>query len=453
MIRMGDGTGKAQAADYAAATPASARLYEEARRYVAGGVSRTTIHFRPHPLYLARGEGARVWDADGVERLDFIGNYTALILGHRHPAILEAIQEQLTRGTAFAAATEEEIALARELCERLPSVELLHFANSGTEATMYAMRLARAHTGRPVIARFEGCYHGSHDAAEVSVAPDPDAAGPDDAPLPAPDSPGIPPRVLDDTLVLSFNDPVAVGALLRRHRDRVAGVIIDPLLSATGLIPARPEFLHELRRVTEELGMVLIFDEVISFRVGLAGMQGRCGVLPDLTTLGKIIGGGLPVAAFGGRRELMELLDPDRERPVVHSGTYNGHPLGMAAGLAAMRRLTPEVMDRLDRQGEWLRSQLDELFADHRVPGQATGLGSLFNLHFTDGELTDYRSVRRSSPPGMAHRFLLGMLNHGVLLAARGLGALSTPMEQPELRAFLDAADRVLAELREGAAT
>src|SRR5215472_6128327 len=197
---------------YRASTPESARLYAEARRHIAGGVTRTTIHHAPHTLYAQRGDGARVWDADETGRLDFIGNYTALILGHRHPAVVAAIEDQLARGTAFAAANAEEIALARELCGRLPSVDLLHFANSGTEATMYAMRLARAHTGRPAIARFEGCYHGSHDAAEVSVAPDPAAAGPDDAPLAVAESPGIPASVLHDTVVLPYNDPVAVAA-------------------------------------------------------------------------------------------------------------------------------------------------------------------------------------------------------------------------------------------------
>src|SRR5262252_4538529 len=385
---------------YERATPASARLFGEARRYIAGGTTRTTIHFEPHPLYATRGDGALIWDADGTERVDFIGNYTALILGHRPPAVVAAIEDQLARGTAFAAANEQEMALARELCGRVPSVELLHFANSGTEATMYAMRLARAFTGRPAIARFEGCYHGTHDAAEVSVTPNLDRAGPDDAPLPVAEAPGIPDSVLADTLVLPYNDISASAALLRRNRHRVAGVIIDPLMSATGLVPARQEFLQELRLLTQQLGMVLIFDEVISFRVGRAGMQGLYGVWPDLTTLGKIIGGGLPVAAFGGRRDIMELLDPERERPLPHGGTYNGNALGVAAGLAAMRELTDEAFDRLERQGEWLRNQLAELFADHRVPGQTTGMGSLFNVHFSDAELVDYRSVRRATSPG-----------------------------------------------------
>jgi glutamate-1-semialdehyde 2,1-aminomutase len=436
-----------QSERYAASTPASAELYREARRHIAGGVTRTTIHLRPHPLYVTSGDGARVRDADGTERLDFIGNYTALILGHRHPAVMAAIEDQLARGTAFAAANAEEGALARELCGRIPSVDLVHFVNSGTEATMYAMRLARAHTGRPAIARFEGGYHGTHDAAEVSVAPDPDVAGPDHAPEPVAETPGLPPAVLADTVVLPFNDAAATAEILRRNRDRVAGVIVDPLMSSTGLIPARPEFLHELRRVTEELGMVLIFDEVISFRVGEAGLQGRYGIRPDLTTLGKIIGGGLPVAAFGGRRDLMELLDPEREGAVPHGGTYNGNPLGMAAGLAAMRELTPDLFVRLDEQGDWLRGQLAELFADHRVPAQVTGMGSLLNVHLTDAELVDYRSVRRSSPARLGHRFALGMLNHGVLMASRGLGALCAPMGRGELRAFVAAADRVLSEL------
>jgi len=432
---------------YRRATPASARLVGEARRYIAGGTTRTTIHFEPHPLYATRGDGALIWDADGTERVDFIGNYTALILGHRPPAVVAAIEDQLARGTAFAAANEQEMALARELCGRVPSVELVHFANSGTEATMYAMRLARAYTGRPAIARFEGCYHGTHDAAEVSVAPNLDRAGPDHAPLPVAEAPGIPSSVLADTLVLPYNDLPASAALLRSNRHRVAGVIIDPLMSATGLIPARPEFLHGLRLLTEELGMVLIFDEVISFRVGVAGMQGLYDTRPDLTTLGKIIGGGLPVAAFGGRRDIMELLEPEREQSVPHGGTYNGNPLGMAAGLAAMRQLTPAVFDRLETQGEWLRGQLEELFADHRIAAQVTGLGSLFNVHFTAAELFDYRSVRRAFDPGQSHRFFLGMLNSGVLMAGRGLGALCTPMGDAELREFVGATDAALREL------
>jgi len=432
---------------YERSTPASARLYQEARRYIAGGVTRTTVHFAPHPLYASRGDGPRIWDADGTERLDFIGNYTALILGHRHPAVVGAIEDQLARGTAFAAANEHEIALARELCERVPGLELLHFANSGTEATMYAMRLARAFTSRTAVARFEGCYHGTHDAAEVSVAPRLEVAGPDDAPIPVAEGPGIPAPVLAATVVLPYNDLSATAAILRRHRHSVAGVIIDPLMSATGLVPARPEFLLGLRRLTEELGMVLIFDEVISFRVGPAGLQGLYGIQPDLTTLGKIIGGGLPVAAFGGRRDIMELLDPDHEPSVPHGGTYNGHPLGMAAGLAAMRQLSPDAFGRLDRQGDWLRGQLEELFADHRVKAQVTGLGSLFNIHFTAEELSGYRSVRRSLDSRLAHRFFLGMLNHGVLTAGRGLGALCTPMGDAELKAFVGAADGVLREL------
>ena len=432
---------------YERSTPASARLYQEARRYIAGGVTRTTVHFAPHPLYASRGDGPRIWDADGTERLDFIGNYTALILGHRHPAVVGAIEDQLARGTAFAAANEHEIALARELCERVPGLELLHFANSGTEATMYAMRLARAFTSRTAVARFEGCYHGTHDAAEVSVAPGLEVAGPDDAPIPVAEGPGIPAPVLAATVVLPYNDLSATAAILRRHRHSVAGVIIDPLMSATGLVPARPEFLLGLRRLTEELGMVLIFDEVISFRVGSAGLQGLYGIQPDLTTLGKIIGGGLPVAAFGGRRDIMELLDPDHEPSVPHGGTYNGHPLGMAAGLAAMRQLSPDAFGRLDRQGDWLRGQLEELFADHRVKAQVTGLGSLFNIHFTAEELSGYRSVRRSFDSRLAHRFFLGMLNHGVLTAGRGLGALCTPMGDAELKAFVGAADGVLREL------
>ena len=430
---------------YSELNPTSRALHERARRALAGGTTRTTTFFEPFPVYLTRGEGASVWDVDGNERLDFIGNYTALILGHAHPAVVAAIREQAGRATAFAAPNPQEVELAELLCERVPSLDRLRFCNSGTEATMFAMRLARAFTGRPKIARMEGGYHGTHDLAEVSGHPELDAAGPADAPRSVPDSAGTPPWALDATVVLPFNDAGAAERILQANAADVAAVILEPVIGAGGVIAAGADYLNRLRAITAQLGMLLIFDEVISLRLAPGGVQQLTGVTPDLTTLGKIIGGGLPVAAFGGRLEVMDLLDPRSDSGIAQGGTYNGNPLGMAAGLAAMRELTPEVYDELNRRGERLAEQAREVFAKCGVPVQVNNAGSLFAFHFTDRPVIDYRSAA-AADRDKARELFLGLLNAGILLAPRGMGAVSTAHSEAELERFADALEAVVAE-------
>ena len=412
-----------------------------------GGTTRTTTYFDPYPLYIERGEGCRIWDVDGAERIDMLGNYSSMILGHAHPKVVEAIRAQVARGTGFAAANPIEVKLATLLCERVPSVDAVRFCNSGTEATMFALRLARAFTGRSKIARIEGGYHGTHDYAEVSTHPAVDRAGPPDAPIPQPDSIGTPEWVLENTVVLPFNNPDAAEAIIRREGKHLAALILEPIIGAGGVIPATPEFLERLRAVTRELGVLLVFDEVISLRVAPGGAQQMYGVTPDLTTMGKIIGGGLPVAAFGGRADVMEVLDPRREPNLAQGGTYNGNPLGMAAGLATMTELTPDVYEELNRKGARVCEQLTEVFASHGVPVQVNGAGSLLALHFTDRPVVDYRSVAAADKKRM-REFFLSLVNHGVLMAPRGMGALSTPMAEPDIQEFIDAVDVVIAELR-----
>jgi glutamate-1-semialdehyde 2,1-aminomutase len=430
---------------YRQTTPGSRALHEKAVRVMPGGTTRTTTYFDPYPLFIDRGEGCLVWDVDGTERIDMIGNYTAMILGHAHPKVVEAIRAQAGRGTAFAAANAIEGELAELLCERVPSLDLVRFCNSGTEATMFAMRLARAFTGRPKIARIEGGYHGTHDYAEVSTHPVPAEAGPADRPLARPDSIGTPAWALEQTVVLPFNDPDAAERILREDWSQVAAVILEPIIGAGGVIAATSEFLERLRSVTRELGMLLIFDEVISLRVAPGGAQQLYGVTPDLTTMGKIIGGGLPVAAFGGRADVMELLDPRRKPNLAQGGTYNGNPLGMAAGVAAMKELTPDVYEDLNRRGARVKDQLSEVFASHGVAAQVNGVASLLAIHFTATPVTDYRS-KATSDDAMTRDFFLGLLNHGVLMAPRAMGALSTPMGEEEIQRFVDAADAVVAE-------
>jgi glutamate-1-semialdehyde 2,1-aminomutase len=432
--------------EYVRSTPRSRELHERALRWMPGGHTRTTVWFRPHPLYLDRGEGCHVVDVDGTDRIDFIGNYTALILGHAHPSVVEAVRERAEHGSAFAATNRFEVELAEEICRRVPSVERVRFCSSGTEATMFAMRLARAFTGREAIARVEGGYHGTHDGAEVSIHPSVEAAGPASAPLPVADSVGTPSWALANTVVLPFNDADAAEAVLRREQGRLAGVIVEPVLGAGGMIPAGPGYLERLRAVTAELGLVLIFDEIISLRVAPGGAQERYGVTPDLTTMGKIVGGGLPVAAFGGRADIMDLLSPERDGGLSQVGTFNGNPMGAAAGVAALRALTDAEYRRLEALGGRAREGLQATFDRHDVAAHVTGMASLFQVHFTGRPVTDYRSAA-TADANMARTFFLGMLNEGILLAPRGAGAVCTPMGDPEVDALLAAADRVAATL------
>ena len=308
------------------------------------------------------------------------------------------------------------------------------------------MRLARAFTGRSKTARIEGGYHGTHDYAEVSTHPDVSEAGPDDRPIARPDSVATPDWALDRTVVLPFNRPDAAERILREEGRDVAAVILEPIIGAGGVIAATPEFLQRLRRVTLELGILLIFDEVISLRVAPGGAQELYGVTPDLTTMGKIIGGGLPVAAFGGRADVMELLDPRSRPSLAQGGTFNGNPLGMAAGLATMRELTPDVYQELNRKGARVKDQLGEVFASHDVPAQVNAAGSLFAIHFTDQPVVDYRS-KATANVQLTREFFLGLVNHGVLMAPRAMGSLSTPMVEDDFERFIDAADVVAKQL------
>lgn len=430
--------------DYRAKTPRSRELFEEALRVMPGGNSRSTTFFDPYPFYIVRGEGSRIWDADGHERLDFNGNYTSLVLGHAHPAVVRAIQDAASRGMSFPGPSEHEIRLAESLTRRIPSMDVVRFANSGTEATMNAIRVARAFTGRDKIAKFEGAYHGTHDWVLVSVSHDPGMGGSRKRPKPVPWSAGVPATVLKHVVVLPWNDLDACLKILDKHARDLAAVIVDPLLANAGMIPTRPGFLERLREATARLGIVLIFDEVISFRVAPGGAQERFGIAPDLTTLGKIIGGGLAVGAFGGRADIMNYYDPrGGGARISHGGTFNANPLTMAGGVATMEALTPEAYARLDALGDRLRDGVARLMRRLRYPGQVTGLGSLFWIHHTRRRLTDFRSALPADPRAPA-RVFMEMLNEGFLMSQRGLGACSLPMDDADVDRFVEALGRAL---------
>jgi glutamate-1-semialdehyde 2,1-aminomutase len=400
---------------YEQLTPASRALWERALGSLPGGNTRTTIFHEPYPVYLVRGEGCRVTDADGVERIDFISNYTSLILGHCHPRVVEAVQRQAAQMTGAAAPSELEIELAERIRERLPSVELLRFTNSGTEATMLAIRAARAFTGRSTILTFAGAYHGTHDVA-VSIPAD--GTGPGGA--------GVPTAVAETILVAPYNDVESTSAIVAPRLDDLAAVIVEPVLGAGGVIPAEPELLTYLRELTEDAGALLIFDEVISFRIGYHGAQGRYGVRPDLTALGKVIGGGLPIGAFGGRADVMDLFDPRSKSRLPHGGTFNGNPLSMAAGLATLAELAPGRYDELEALAIRLREQLEDSGVS------VNQIGSLFRIVL---------------PDEFSRALFLALLEHGILLTPRGMGCLSTPMTEAEIDALVDAAQRGLAQL------
>ncbi len=412
----------------------SARLYKKARHVMPGGNTRTTLFHDPYPVYVANGSGTRIVDVDGIEYLDFYNNATVLIHGHAHPAVVDAVTKQIQKGTSFSAPTEIEIQLAELLSSRVPSMEHIRFTNSGTEAVMMAIKAARAYTGRPKIAKIEGAYHGAYDYAQISLDSSPDNWG-EDIPASVPTSRGTPQGVLADVIVIPLNDVEKAERILTAYSSQLAGVLIDPVCHRAGLVPASHEYLSMLRNFTRQHGAVLIFDEVICFRLGYGGAQGNFGITPDLTTLGKVIGGGFPVGVVGGNADVMSVFDPSRGKPALpHEGTFNANPVTMAAGLAAMELMTPAEYDRLDLLGERVRSDLNEAFALSGQPGQVTGVGSLFKIHMKKTEITDYRSAYPSQ--NQIHRFdylYLYLLNHGVLIAGQRLGALSTVMTDQDL--------------------
>jgi glutamate-1-semialdehyde 2,1-aminomutase len=342
------------------------------------------------------------------------------------------------------------VRLAQILCERIPSVERVRFTNSGSEGVMTAIKAARAFTGRQKIAKCEGSYHGSYDFAEVSLEPTPENWGDEDAPASVPYVRGTPEGVLSGVVVLPYNNATAAERLITRHKDELACVVVDLMPGRLGFVQIAPEFLATVRRLTKAYGIVLIFDEVITLRLGYGGNQKEVGVMPDLTAMGKIIGGGFPVGAVGGRAEIMSVFDPSRGKPLLtHAGTFNANPITMAAGRRMLELLTPEEFDRINRLGATARSELVRMFKEEDVPAQITGKGSLFNIAFYHQPVTSYRSVHRESARSAVFTPLfLYLLNHGVLIGTRGMGAISTPMTQREVESFVNTVRAGVRELK-----
>ena len=430
---------------YIRSTPKSKALWEEAKNYMPGGDSRNSIFWAPYPIFVDHATGCHVVDSDGVDRLDFIGTMTTLVLGHSPKAVVDVVQKQMTQGVVYNAPNAHQVRLAKLLCERIPSFDLVRFTNSGTEATLNTIRAARAVTGKNKIAKVEGGYHRSHDQVSVSVRVNPAKAGERSHPNAMAATEGLGEGTLDQVVVMPFNETAIARKILEENKDELAAVIIEPMLGSVGMLPATTEFLTMLREFTAENGVILIFDEVISYRAALGGAQDYYGITPDMTSLGKIIGGGFSIGAFGGKKSIMDLYDPTQPGGprVAHAGTFNANPVTMLAGAATLDELTPEVYRRLEEMTEYLRAEVLKVGAELETPVQVTGLGSLFGIHFTGEELIGYRDIA-AEDGAFRHKVFLGLLNEGILMASNLVGAVSTEIGKTEIDTFAAALRRVL---------
>ncbi|HEY7502678.1 MAG TPA: aminotransferase class III-fold pyridoxal phosphate-dependent enzyme [Gemmatimonadales bacterium] len=414
-----------EAQRYRERTPNSGRRFEELRRYLPGGDSRSTLFYPPYPAVLVQGDGCRVVDLDGNRLLDLTGNHSILVHGYGAARVMEAIRRQVELGTCFSGPTEAQLSFAQHLVERIGSLERVRFTNSGTEAIMMAVRAARRFTGRRRIAKIEGGYHGTSGDVMGSEQP--------------------------DLVVLPADDARAAVALLERHGPEIAALLVEPIQGSAGMLALDPAYLRALREATRSLGIVLLFDEVVSLRAAYGGAEEHFGIEPDLSCLGKMIGGGLPLGVFGGREEIMALFDPSQGPPVIpHPGSYNANPVSLAAGLASMELLSRDAVARLNATGDRLRAGLTGVFAEAGIPASITGLGSLFGIHLTGGPVRTIRDAARGDA-ALRHRIFLGLYVEGMLLDPRGVGTLSTAIGDPEIQEFLVALRSVLSRLRQPA--
>ena len=421
--------------------------FERARRFIPGGVNSPARAFGAvggQPVFIARGEGPHLFDIDGNQYLDYVGSWGPLILGHAHPRVVRAVEEALRKGASFGAPTELESQLAELVVDAVPSMEMVRFVSSGTEASMSAVRLARGFTGRDRIVKFAGCYHGHVDSLLVQ-------AGSSATTLGVPNSPGIPRNGTADTLLLPYNDVEAVANTFRMHGPEIAGVILEPVVGNMGLVAPRPEFLSELRRLTEEHGALLIYDEVMTgFRLAFGGAQQLYHQMPDLTVLGKIVGGGLPVGAYGGRADVMKQIMPTG--PVFQAGTLSGNPLAMAAGIATLQELREHPpYARLEKLGAQLAAGLHEAARAANIPHQLARAGSMWTLFFSSDPVTDYDSARRSDTSRFA-RFFWAMMDRGIYLPCSQFEAafVSAVHTDQQIAQTVTAARQALAEVAAG---
>lgn len=390
---------------------ASRSAFEEAKQYIPGGVNSPVRAFKSvglTPIYVDHAEGSRVYDIDGNSFIDYVGSWGPLIMGHAHPEVIAAVQETAAKGTSFGAPTLIETEMAKLVCERVPSIDIVRMVNSGTEATMSAIRLARGYTGRCKILKFEGSYHGHADSLLIK-------AGSGVATLGLPDSPGVPESVASNTITVAYNDLESVTLAFERFGEEIACVIVEPVAGNMGVVPPLPGFLEGLREITTTYGSLLIFDEVMTgFRVHLNCAQGRFGITPDLTCLGKVIGGGLPVGAYGGKREIMEKVAPSG--PIYQAGTLSGNPLAMAAGYTTLKLLTPAVYDQLEERAARLEAGFVNNAKELGIPVTINRVGSMVCPFFTEGPVVNYDTAKTSDIPRFT-KYFGNLIEEGVSVA------------------------------------
>lgn len=432
--------------EFLAKTTKSGEIHEAAVKVLPGGETRTVAYMDPYPLCIDRAQGVFLWDADGNQYRDFLNNHTSMIHGHAHPYIEQKIIEALRKGTGLPAVLEEQIALASCLCGRVPSVEQVRFCNSGTEATMYAARTARAIMGRNKIIKMDGGYHGTTDLMEFNTKPPKVKSGTYHK-VPVPDSKGIPPKVGEDLLFAPFNDLDEMESILSAHASETACILVEPIMGAAGFIKPKEGYLKGLRELADKYGVLLVFDEVQSLRLSTGGMQKREDVVPDLTAMAKIIGGGLPVGALGGKKEYMKVFDSSKGPELVQSGTFNGNRAVMAGGLAAMELLDEAAVTEVNRKGDVLGEMVQKSIDKYRIPVSITQLGSFMHIHFTEKAPTNYQEALTSCPH-LQLLFHMELLLRGIFAAPRGTWALSTVMTDEDIRIAAAAIDEAFGEIQ-----
>ena len=418
-------------------TQGSGEWDARAKNSLPGGDTRASSYYTPYPAYMVRGEECYLYDLDENRYIDFLNNYTSLIHGHAHPATVSAIQEQAARGTVLGSAAEVTVEHAEMLCSRVPSLESVRYCNSGTEATHLAMRAARAFTGKEVIVKMDGGYHGSHDYVQVNVKPDTAEEG---LPRRRLTTRGVPAAVMEGMQVVPFNDLDALEELLRALSGEIAAIILEPVLGSGGGVEPQPGYLRGVRQLADTYDVLLIFDEILTFRLDVGGVQSAVGVIPDLTSVAKFIGGGLPLGAFGGRQEIMAPFDPTHPQTIPHNGTFNGNNVAMAAGLATMKAYGAGEVEQINELGQRLKDGFNRAFQAAGVKARAAGLGSIIPIHWSEGEIRTARDAVAAQEaartlPKLLH---MEMMNRGIFSAPRGQFTISTPMTACEIDTAVD---------------
>lgn len=420
---------------YQQRTQRSREILKDASKYVPDGDMRISVWFEPYPTVMTKGDGCHLYDVNGNDYLDFSNNWTSMVLGNNHSKVVEAIQKQAPMGSAMAAPFEKVYEWAKTICDRMASVDRVRFCTSGTEAVMFTIRAARAYTGKDKILKMEGNYHGSYDIMEMQVGW---------RKLP----PGLPKSAEQDVITTPFNDKEAAEKLITENKDELAAVIVEGIMGAAGMIAPEDDYLKFLKEVANANGVLLILDEVISFRLAQGGAQQIFDVQPDLTALGKTIGGGLPVGAFGGREDVMAVYSPKQKRPAHHAGTFVATPIAVAAGIAGLKEMTVETIDRINALGWSLGERIQSILDDLKIKAQIKGYGSLQQIHFTPEPIHTASTAFLTIDRDVLRLFHLSLMNKGIFIPNRGFFSISTPMSEAEIDRAVEATAETLSELK-----